>query len=150
MFNDKEIYSTDTLDEAYIKVVGISKSEHYERLRKENEEYNRKEAEHKAKIPQLTEEYRNRARGVIPEDKLELWDRIVPIRLGDLYHGMELDCWLELIAELNNAEKDKAARFKTCKDMFYKQGHSGMSAGLVFSGLRDLHPLGAELVQYIR
>lgn len=150
MFNSKEIRSTDTLDEVYIKVLGVSKSESDERIRKQNEDYERKEAEHKAKIPQLTEEYRSRARGIIPEDKLELWDRIVPIRLGDLYHGMELNCWLDLITELNDESKEKSARLETCKEMFIRQGHSGMSAGLVFSGLKEFHPLGDELVKYIR
>lgn len=148
-FNGKKIYSTDTLDEAYVKVTGVSKAESDERERKEHDEHERKEAEHKDKIPQLTDEYRARARGIIPDDKLELWDSIVPIRLNDLYHGMELDCWLELITELNSTENEKEERFRLCGELFIKQGHSGMSAGLVSSGLKQLHPLGTELVEYI-
>lgn len=148
-FNEKVLYSTDTIDEVYTKVVGMTKREHKEYLRKQNEDYERKESEFKAKIPQLTEEYRKRARGIIPENHLEYWDKIVPIRLNDLYHGMELDCWLELIAELNDDTKDESEKLESCRVMFSMQGHSGMSASLVFSGLKFFHPLGDKLVDYI-
>lgn len=150
MFNGEKILSTDTIDEAYIKVLGVSKSEFDNQVREENEEHERRERNFKAAIPYLTDKYRDKARGIIAEDHFDEWDRIVPIRLEDLYHGMELDCWLELISELNNAEADnKIGCFETCRDLFYKQGHSGMSASLVFSGLKHFHPLGEELVKYI-
>ncbi len=149
MFNDKKICSTDTIDQAYVKVLGTSKYEFEERKRREQEAAEQNEAKFKAAIPYLTDKYRSRARGVIPEEHLEEWDRIVPIRLNDLYHGMELDCWLELVSELNHADCGEEGCFKACKDMFYKQGHSGMSAVLVFSGLKRFHPLGNELVEYI-
>lgn len=149
-FNGKVLYSTDTIDEIYAKVLGVSKLEHEEYLHKEHEEYERKKAEFKAKIPQLTDEYRKRARGIIPVEHLEYWDKIVPIRLNDLYRGMELDCWLELIAALNDNTKDELEKLESCRAMFSKQGHSGMSAGLVFSGLKYFHPLGEMLVTYIQ
>lgn len=149
-FNGKVLYSTDTLDGIYTKVLGMTKQEYEEYLRKEHEEYERKEAEFKAKIPQLTEEYRKRARGIIPKEHLEYWDKIVPIRLNDLYRGMELDCWLELIAMLNDDTKDKSDKLEKCRVMFSEQGHSGTSEGLVFTGLRCFHPLGEDLVSYIK
>lgn len=148
-FNGKVLYSTDSIDEIYAKVLGTTKWEHEEYLRKNHEEYERKEAEFKAKIPQLTEEYRKRARGIIPEEHLEYWDKIVPIRINDLYHGMELDCWLELITMLNDDTKDELEKLESCRTLFSKQGHSGMSAGLVFSGLKHFHPLGEKLVTFI-
>lgn len=149
-FNGKVLYSTDTIDEIYAKVLGTSKWEYEEHLRKEHEEYERKEDEFKAKISQLTDEYRKRARGVIPVEHLEYWDKIVPIRLNDLYRGMELDCWLELISVLNDSSKEELKRLDECRILFSKQGHSGMSAGLVFSGLNQFHPLGSRLVMYIK
>lgn len=79
IFNDVEIYSNETIDEVYQKIYGKSREEmqaEWERIR---EEYDRKEQEHKAAIPTLADEYRKRARGIIPEESLELWDRIVPI-----------------------------------------------------------------------
>lgn len=149
-FNGKVLYSTDTIDEIYTKVLGMTMQENKEYWRKQDEEYERNEAEFKARIPQLIDEYQKRARDVIPEEHLEYWDKIVPIRLNDLYHGMELDCWLELITVLNDVSKEELDRFEICRNMFLKQGHSGMSAGLVFSGLQCFHPLGEKLVMYIR
>lgn len=149
-FNGEVLYSTDTLDEIYTKVIGRTKREYEAHMRKQQEEYERKEVLFKARIPQLTEEYRKRARGVIPENHLEYWDKIVPIRLNDLYHGMELDCWLELITVLNDNTKDESEKLKICRAMFSEQGHSGMSAGLVFAGLKRFHPLGEDLVSYIK
>lgn len=149
-FNEKVLYSTDTIDEIYTKVLGMTKWKHEEYLLKKHEEYERKESEFKAKIPRLTEEYRKRARGIISEEHLEYWDKIVPVRLNDLYHGMELDCWLDLISVLNDSSKEELKRLEECRILFSKQGHSGMSAGLVFSGLKRFHPFGGNLVSYIK
>lgn len=149
-FNGKTLCSTDSLDDIYIKATGKTKQEHDEYVRQEHEKYEKREAEFKARIPKLTDEYMKRARGIIPQEHLEYWDKIVPIRLGDLYHGMELGCWFDLIAVLNDENKSKEDRLKECLQMFINQGHSGMSAGLVFSGLCKFHPIGRELVEYIK
>lgn len=148
MFNEKKLLSTFTLDECYKEVTGCTKKEWEDKARKEQEEYERKEAEFKASIPDKIALYRDKARGVIPEYKLEEWDRIVPVRLNDLYHGMELDCWIELSKILNEdiPEKDKLEK---AKKAFYDQGHSGMSASLVLAGLKLFHPLGSKFVSYV-
>ncbi|KAA3994694.1 hypothetical protein K0F82_12705 [Bacteroides ovatus] len=148
-FNGKVLYSTETIDEIYTKVLGVTKLEYEERLRKEHEDYVIREFEFKTKIPQLIEDYRKRAIGIIPEEYLELWNEIVPIRLNDLYHGMELDCWLELVAVLNDTSKKQLERFEICRSLFFKQGHSGMSGSLVLAGLRRFHTLGEMLASYI-
>ena len=147
MFNGKKLLSTYTLDECYKKVTGLTKSEYEEKRAKEREEYLRKEAEFKESIPKKVEEYKEKAIGIIPDDKIERWNEIVPIRLNDLYRGMELDCWLELVAELNK-DIPKEEKFEKCKEMFMKQGHSGMSASLVRIGLKEFHELGEEFVEY--
>lgn len=150
VFNGRTLYSTDSLDDIYIKVTGKTKRLFDEYQRQEIENYEREENEFKARTPLLTEEYRKRARGIIPQEHLEFWDKIVPIRLQDLYHGMELDCWLDLIKVLNDESKSKEIRMKECLNIFINQGHSGMSAGLVCSGLCKFHALGRELTEYIR
>lgn len=149
-FNGKMISSSDSIDEAYVKVLGITKQQYDEIEKKRKIDYETQEKSHKEKIPQLTEEYRKKARGIIPEEHLELWDKIVPIRLGDLYHGMELDCWLDLISVLNDEVLDESDKLIQCAEIFNSQGHSGMSASLVMSGLIEFHPLGKKLVDYIR
>lgn len=148
-FNGKMISSSDSIDEAYVKVLGITKQEYGEYEKKRRMDYEAQEKSHKERIPQLTEEYRKKARGIIPEEHLEFWDKIVPIRLGDLYHGMELDCWLDLISVLNDEVLDESDKLIQCEEIFNSQGHSGMSASLVMSGLIEFHPLGKKLVDYI-
>lgn len=91
VFNDKYLLSTDSDDDAYLRITGKTKAEHDEYMRKWQEDYEAKRKAHEARIPELTEHYRKVARGVIIESELEYWDEIVPIRLGDLYRGMELD-----------------------------------------------------------
>lgn len=147
-FNGHTIYSYETLDELYKKIVGMTKDEFFKYAKEEERKYQEQLKTHKEKIPELILYYKDKARGIIPEDKLEFWDNIVPIRLNDLYQGMELDCWLELIKILNDDKKPKEQRLKKCCKLFYKQGHSGTSGMIVLSGLKQLHPLGYEFVDY--
>ena len=149
-FNMETIYSTDSIDDAYKKVCGCTKAEHDERERKEREEWERQEQEHKANIPTLVEKYRKEARGLVLEDKLDYWDKCVPIRLDDLYQGMELGCTLDIIRIMRDDALTTEQKMEKAKDMFYHQGHSGMSASLMFSMLRAFCPDGEKLVEYLR
>lgn len=145
-FNDKEIYSTDTLDDAYLRIIGITKAEFDERRRKEYEEYLKEEAEHKAKIPQLTIEYINKAKGIIDDELMNTWAQIVPIRLGDLYHGMELDATLEIIKKLKETNDD----FTEGMHIINSQDHSGMSYSLVLNMVEAFYEKGSEFKEYCR
>lgn len=149
-FNGVRLTSSDSLEDMYKKVTGHTKEEIDAIYQKQQEERKRKEKEFEEKKPELIKEYQKKARGVIPEDRLELWDRIVPVRLDDLYHGMELDCWLELIEVLNDTNLSYNVKMTKGKDIFDKQGHSGMSGNLVMSGLKEFHPLGNDLVDFIK
>lgn len=149
-FNGQQLLSTDTLDEAYKKVTGLTKSEFDDRDRKEREEYKRQEEEFIASIPSKAEEYKKAARGVIIEEQYDYWDEIVPIRLHDLYHGMELDATLEICRIMRDESVSLEERIKTAKKTFDNQGHSGMSAGLVLSMIRAFSPHGEELVNSIK
>ena len=67
----------------------------------------------------------------------------MPIRLGDLYHGMELKCCLDIVIELNNGcTLDKA------KVIIESQGHSGISFGLVCSMVKYFCDRGEEFANY--
>lgn len=80
-FNGVEITSEDTLDDLYLKITGLSKDDFDKKQEEAHDEYIRREEEHKAKIPELTEFYRKEARGIILEDKLELWDNSLCINI---------------------------------------------------------------------
>lgn len=149
-FNGKEIYSTDTVDEAYMKVLGKTKAEFEEGQRKWKEEYDRAEREHQARIPQLTEHYRKIARGLVLDSELEYWDEIVPIRLGDIYHGMELQNVLDCCKIMRDESLVLAARLEKAYDVFMAAGHSGMSASLTRAMLAYFCPYGVELAEACR
>jgi hypothetical protein len=148
-FNGKQILSTDTLDEAYKKVTGKTKAEFEEEQRKWHEDYEREQNEFEMKIPKLTEEYRNRARGLIIESQLEYWDEIVPVRLGDLYHGMELEETLKACECMNDESMSYDMRLRKAYNMFMDAGHSGMSASLTASMYRRFVPNGNDLADAV-
>ena len=148
-FNGKEIRSTDTLDEAYMKILGMTKSEYEKEMQDWRNDYERKEKKHKDNIPNLIPIYREKARGVILEDQYEYWDKIVPIRLDDLYHGIELDATLDLCKIMRDESMSYDERLKKAYDTFMDQGHSGMSAGLVASMLRTFCPDGHDLADAV-
>ena len=82
---------------------------------------------------------------VLTKDKWEYWDEIVLIRLGDLYHGMELGCCLDIVKILNNnGTLDEA------KEKIESQGHSGMSYGLVRAMVKEFSSRGTEFADYVR
>ena len=149
MFNDKEIRSTDTLDEVYVKISGKTKAEFEDMVRKEQDEYERKKKEHEDNIPNLVPEYCEKARGVILESQYEFWDKIVPIRLRDLYRGMELDATLDLCKIMRDESVGYDERIRKAYDTFMGQGHSGMSASIVASMLRAFCPDGNDLADAV-
>ena len=150
MFNGKQFLSSDNLDAAYKKVTGLTKSESEEQDRKEREEYKRQEEEFVASIPSKAEEYKKAARGVIIEEQYDYWDKIVPIRLHDLYHGMELDATIDICKIMREESVSLEKRIEAAKKTFDNQGHSGMSARLVLSMIRAFCQHGEELVNRIR
>jgi hypothetical protein len=145
-FNGKILYSdTVTMDGAYKAITGKTKAEYDKAQQEWRDEYDRKEREHKAKIPALTEEWRQKGREILADDKWPLWDKCVPIRLGDLYHGMELGCCLDIVKILNGG-----GTLEEAKAEIESQGHSGMSYGLVCSMVKTFCNRGQEFVDFMR
>jgi hypothetical protein len=145
-FNGTSLYSdTVTMDGAYLDVIGETKAEFDKSQRVWKENCDRIEKEHKEKIPLLTEEWIKKGREILTEDKWEYWDKIVPIRLSDLYHGMELGCCLDIVKILNNN-----GTFDEAKKMIESQDHSGMSFGLVCVMVKEFSDRGCEFVNYVR
>lgn len=148
-FNGNELYSSDTLDEAYKKVTGKTKAEFDKAQQEWLDDYNRREEEFKATIPSKSEEYKNRARGLILSDKYELWDKIVPIRLGDLYNGMELEQTLQACEIMRDEKLSYEKRLRKAYKVFMDCGHSGMSAALTASMYKEFVPNGIDLADAV-
>ena len=145
VFNGKYLLSTDTDDDAYLRITGKTKAEFDDMLRKCHEEYEAVEKAHKSQIPKLSEKYRKEARGLVLDSELEFWDKVVPIRLCDLYHGMELQQVLDCCKIMRDESIVYSERLEKAYDVFMSAGHSGMSAGLTMSMLRRFCPNGNDL-----
>lgn len=148
-FNGKEIYSNDSVNDAYSRVIGKTKEDFDNDRNKQIEEYKRKEEEHKAQIPELTLYWIEEGRKHITSEYLKKWDECVPIRLGDLYQGMELDCTIKIIKILNKSEELNPI-YEEAKTEIESQGHSGMSFGLVCSMVKSFHKNGDQFVTRLR
>lgn len=144
-FNGHKLYSdTVTIDNAYLEIVGKTKSE-YDKAQKEwREKIIREQEEHKAKIPELTEKWIKEGHKILDEKYWSFWDECVPIRLEDLYHGMELKACLDIVEPLNNG-----CSLEKAKEIIESQDHSGMSYGLVRAMVVEFCDRGEEFAKYI-
>jgi hypothetical protein len=144
-FNGTMLYSDNvTVDSAYLEIIGKTKSERDKEHQEWIDNYEREEREFKESIPSLSEEYIKRGKDIIDKDKLDYWNEIVPIRLEDLYHGMELDCCLNIVKILN-----EGCTLDEAKKMIESQNHSGMSYGLVRAMVREFSKRGQEFSEYV-
>jgi hypothetical protein len=131
-FNGTTLYSdTVSLDSAFQSIVGKPYNKFNEDQKAWREEYERKEEEYKQTIPVLTKEWQEKGHEILTKNKWSYWDEIVPIRLTDLYHGMELGCCLDLVKMLNNG-----CSLDDTKKTIENQDHSGMSS-LIFGANAD-------------
>lgn len=145
-FNGHILHSdTVTLDDAYIKIVGTTYAELEEKQKKWRGDRDKAEREFQENLPNSIERWKARARTILPKDKLEYWDTIVPIRANDLYQGMELDQCLDLVEMLNNRCSLDEAKTKV-----ESQNHSGMSFGLICQMVSKFSDRGQEFVEYVR
>jgi len=145
-FNGHKLYSDiDDIDSAYKKVTGKTKAENDKADKKRDSEYEEQKRKHKESIPELTKEWVEKGKNVLDKKYLPLWNECVPIRLDDLYKGMELGDCLEIVTELN-----KGCKLDVAKKILEKQGHSGMSFGLVCSMVRSFCDRGNDFVNYIK
>lgn len=145
-FNGKRLYSdVDDLDSAYLKITGKTKAEFDEAERIRMDEYEAEKRRHKESIPELTKEWIEKGKSILDEKYHEDWIKCVPIRLGDLYRGMELKCCLDIVKELNSG-----CDLESAKKIIDEQGHSGMSFGLVCSIVKSFCDRGVEFVNYVR
>lgn len=141
-FNGNTLSSDMTLDEAYIKCIGKTFEEFkYEQKEKMIQDLIRREEEHRKKIPELTKYWIKEGHKVLSQDKWDEWDRCVPIRLGDLYEGMELGQSLDIIKTVK--DNSIVAGIEVMKN----QGHSGMSWGLMKSMIYTFCDRSKEFIE---
>ncbi len=149
-FNDHMLYSdTVTMDSAYLEITGKTKTD----FDKEQEEWREKlrveselaEKAARENIPNWIE----RGHKLLSEDKWEEWDKIVPVRASDLYHGMELDNTLQIQKILEMIIVNSEESFEKAKKCMEEQGHSGMSWSLVCAMIKEFCVHGEEFVMWL-
>ena len=145
-FNGHILYSdTTTMDSAYLAITGLNKRDHDAMMDSQHQAYKEARLNHKARIPALTDMYVEKGKKLIDPFLWDEWEQIVPIRLSDIYEGMELDATLTLIEMLNNNDS-----FSMVKQALDKQNHSGMSHSLVVSMVSRFHKTrGREFMNFI-
>ena len=145
-FNGHKLYSDiDDLDSAYVKVTGETKEQFDEYQRLRHEKYEEEKRKHEESIPELTKEWIKKGNEILDKEYHELWNECVPIRLSDLYRGMELGACLDIVKELNNnCSLDEA------KAIIDNQGHSGMSYSLVRSMVKAFCKRGNEFLNHTK
>jgi hypothetical protein len=145
-FNGVNLYSdTVTLDAAYLAICGKTKAEYEKQKEEWREEQRKKDEEHKARIPALVEEWKLKGREILDEQYWAFWDGILPIRLGDLYKGMELGMSLEIVKALNDG-----CSLDDAESIMDNQGHSGMSYWLTVNMIANLCNRGSDFEAFVR
>lgn len=147
-FNGHWLYSdTVTMDSAFLEVTGKNKAdfdqfqkEYWEKLKIESELAEKAAREN---IPNWIE----KGHKAFAEDKWGEWDKIVPIRASDLYHGMELDNTLQIQEILKSDYSEES--FEKAKVCMEEQGHSGMSWSLVCVMIKEFCEHGEEFVMWL-
>ena len=143
-FNGYTLYSdTVSMDSASLEVTGSTYFDKLNARELNRQRLIKEKEEHQQKIPELTKVWIEKGHSILSEDKWELWDKCVPIRLGDLYQGMELGNCLEIVEILKNGN------FEEAKIAMNNQGHSGMSWGLVKSMVQAFSDKGEEFVELL-
>ncbi len=135
---------TVTVDSAYLAVLGCTKAEMDAKQKAWREQYIKEEEKHKAAIPLLTIAWREKGHAVLAEKYWNTWDKMVPIRLNDIYRGLELDASLKIINVLNTG-----ATFEEAKDVMDGQNHSNLSYTLIQSMVAVLCDRGQNFSKYI-
>lgn len=145
-FNGKMLFSDiDDVNSAYIKITGKSKSEYDKLLLDNNRRYEENKKKHIKNIPKLIKKWTKKGKKILDKKYHELWIEIVPIRLTDLYEGMELKACLDIVSKLN-----KGCSLDKAKEIIEDQGHSGTSFGLVCSMIEAFCDRGKEFVNYVK
>lgn len=144
-FNGKFFYSTEELTERGILTAFYGCSpEEYERKEQERHEKMKKEQEEFIqKIPQIICEYIEKGHKILSHEYYHKWDEIVPVRVNDIYRGLELQAALDVIEILNKENFEKA------KQKFKEQNHSNMSYGITIALIKEFSKYGEKFAKMV-
>lgn len=138
-----EQYDKMDEDALYMFITGRTKKQFYDEHERMMQEYKKEQEKWGQQADLLVPEYIKKGHNVLDKKYWELWDKCVPIRLHDLYHGMELDHVLQII-KMSNCN----ATFQEIEKKFSEQGHSYMSYSLTRMMFKELCDRGKQFYQW--
>lgn len=144
IFNGKELYSTDSEDEIYIKVTGYNLEDYNSYLNTHRENVQLEKEKHLRKIPSLCKKYMSKGRMYIEKEKISDWDKLVITSLHGMYRGFEIESSLDIFLLLKHSYS-----FDTIRDVIYNQGHSGSSLNIVLNIIKNFSPNGEDFYKFM-
>lgn len=144
-FNGHKLYSDNiTIDSAYKTITGKTKAEFEDYIKSQIAAEEKANQEYKEKIPELLQYWSEQGRNILSEEKYTLWDRIVLIRLNNVFKGEELKYCLNIIDVL---KKDDT--LDDAKDILFHDKHSIAFISLVCSLVKEFYEKGYIFSEYI-
>jgi hypothetical protein len=144
-FNGHTISSDDDIDTIFLKIVGKTKAAFEAAQAEFYSDFKKKEQARKELEPLIIEGWKKKGEEVLQKKYHELWYKLIPERVSDIYGGRELGNCLEVIATLNGG-----ASLDDAKILLEKQGHSGLSHALVINLIHSLCERGGEFALYVK
>ena len=139
-FNGEIIYSDeDSLDSAYMKVVGRTYSEHLKKIEEEEKRMKEAEEEYERSKPSLYSELIMKGHEIIDEKYWFTFDKLVAKSLDDLYRGYDIECAVHIVKML----KEKKS-FEEIRQTIFDQGHSNWSVGITIAEVKDICDEGSD------
>lgn len=145
-FNEIYFFTDDndlTLDFMYRMITGQSRLERTKKYFSNMRDANIRELSLKIFESQRISDFIKSGIKYLDKEHWNDWIDAVPVSVKDIYHGWDLECFLELHTEL------QSSTFEKCKIIFDGQGHSGGSAGKVFFLLRKFTPEAEKFISYL-
>ena len=146
-FNEKYFFTDDehlTIDDLYLAITGETRLQRQYKLHNSFIESQKRETIERACCCKKISSFIWQGLSVLAPEHHEEWIILVPLRVMDMYHGFELESFLALHNEL------ELSTFEKAKDIFELQGHSGMSASIVFQMLEKFTPNGKDFVKFLK
>ena len=145
-FNGHMLYSDNvSLDSACLELSDMTYFDKLNQREINRQRLIKEEKEYQDSVSNLTEEWVKRGNESLDSKYQKEWERIVPIRLSDMYHGVELGATLDIIVALNND-----CSIEVAKIIIDNQDHSGMSYNLVRSMVKSFCDRGEEFFEYTK
>jgi hypothetical protein len=133
-----------TVDFMYQTITGENRREHKEKQTKSMAAQRTRDVERQLFTTKRISDFIKAGLKILPETLWEDWIDLVPMRVSDLYNGCDLEWFIELHLLLSSST------FEHCKMVFETQGHSGMSASIVFQMLEKFTPNGKDFVKFLK